>query len=462
MLKGIELRDYQERILKELAGVPAIGLFIKTGGGKTYTSLERVLRNKTKHLLVICPQKVVTQWQDEIKKTTDFKVIVYNLKDTAKTKNNIINKAFKTNLTDSLAVVVNFDIVNKLDLNFIDDTWSIIVDESHKIKNMYKSDRKGKVKSGFTTAKVLEIGEKTPYKIILTATPAEKNYGGYIDYYTQLRFLGYINYSYQLFKNRYCMITKNQLPGMPFPIEEIIGYRMEYINSEIKPLLAACCRFYAPKYGDYEPQLIKVEIPKAKSYPYFLEQRVYEEIVINNSSAFRVGKMTLTSGVITGTDEFGDKYSYKDNTNKAEWLEEFLSNTDDVVSILYNYNVERELIKEVCKKLGKKYIVIDGSISDKSAELKKDFDVLIGQYKAFGESLDGLQYKCHIMIYYAMPESSEQYTQSLGRIDRIGQNEMPIYYHLVMTGTIDDKIYERVKDKKAFTTKDLDDLTISY
>ncbi len=462
MLKGIELRDYQERILQELASVPAIGLFIKTGGGKTYTGLERVLRNKTKHLLVICPQKVITQWQEEIALTTDFKILEYKLKATSTAKNNMINDFYEKYNKDNLAIVVNFDIINRLDLNFIDDTWSIIVDESHKIKNMFKTDRKGKVKSGLATAKVLDLGEKTPWKVILTATPAEKNYGGYIDYYTQLRFLGYINYSYQLFKNRYCLITKNQLPGMPFPIEEIVGYRMEYINKEIKPLLAACCRFFAPKYGDYSPQLVKVDIPKAKNYPKFLEQRVYNEITIDNSSAFRVGKMTLTSGVITGTDEFGERYNYKDNTNKAEWLEEFISNTDDVVSILYNYNVERDLIKEVCEKLNKKYIVIDGTIADKPAELKKDFDVIIGQYKAFGESLDKVQYKCHIMVYYAMPESSEQYTQSLGRIDRIGQENMPVYYHLVMTGTIDDKIYERVKDKKAFTSKDLDDLTINY
>ena len=44
------------------------------------------------------------------------------------------------------------------------------------------------------TRKVLQIGEKTLYKIILSATPTQKNKGGYIDYYTQLRFLGYIDY----------------------------------------------------------------------------------------------------------------------------------------------------------------------------------------------------------------------------------------------------------------------------
>ena len=52
-----------------------------------------------------------------------------------------------------------------------------------------------------TTKRCLELGEHTPYKIILTATPTEKENGGYIDLYSQLRFLGYIDYSESYFKS---------------------------------------------------------------------------------------------------------------------------------------------------------------------------------------------------------------------------------------------------------------------
>ena len=98
--------------------------------------------------------------------------------------------------------------------------------------------------------------------------------------------------------------------------------------------------------------------------------------------------------------------------------------------------------------------------TSRKAELKKEFDVVIGQYEAFGESLDGLQYKCHLMVFFSMPDSSRAYRQSLGRIDRIGQTEMPVYYHLVMTKTIDEKIYEMVNNKVEFSEKDLNELTI--
>ena len=455
MLKNVELRDYQKKILEDLKYVPAIGLFMKTGSGKTLTSLERVLQNGTKNLLVICPQKIITQWLEVLETFTDFKPLKYKLTMSAKNKNELFNEYLKAN--GNSCIVVNFDILDKITCidQFIDDNWTIIIDESHKIKNMGSYKRPVK-----TTKRCLELGEKTKYKIILTATPTEKENGGYIDLYSQLRFLGYINYSETYFKNNFCIIDTIQIPGMPFPIKKIIGYKIKKINEELKPILNATCRYYAPKYGDYEPQMIEVNIQKTKNYPKLLKERAYGDIVFDNVSAMRVGKKSLISGKITGTNEFGERFSYDDNNEKADWLEEFLSNTDEVVSVLYCYNVEKDKIIEVCEKLGKKYIVINGDVVDKPAELKKEFDVVIGQYAAFSESLDGLQYKCHLMVFYSMPDSSLSYKQSLGRIDRIGQENVPTYYHLIMKDTIDEKIYSMLKNKVEFSEKELNALSI--
>jgi hypothetical protein len=210
-----------------------------------------------------------------------------------------------------------------------------------------------------------------------------------------------------------------------------------------------------------EPQHIKIEVEKTKTYNKFQENRAYKDITVDNISALRVAKKTLTSGVIIGTNEYKEHLQYEDNTLKLDWLEEFLSDTDDVVSVLYSYNVEREQIIKICKKLNKTYIVIDGKVSDKPSELKKDFEVLIGQYQAVSESLDGLQYKCHLMVFYSLPDSSLLYKQSLGRLDRLGQTEMPVYYHLIMKKTIDDAVYKMIEDKMEFTESDLDELTIN-
>lgn len=455
MLKDVELRDYQKRILEELKCVPAIGLFMKTGSGKTLTSLERVLQNGTKNLLIICPQKIITQWWEVLEQHTDFIPLKYKLNMAAKNKNELFETYLKAN--GNSCIVVNFDILDKIKCldKYINNTWTIIIDESHKIKNM--GSRKSPVK---TTKRCLELGEKTIYKIILTATPTEKEFGGYIDLYSQLRFLGYIDYSESYFRDNFCITDTIQVPGMPFPIKKIIGYKIKNINNELKPILNETCRYYAPKYGDYEPQMIEVKIPKAKNYNKLLKERAYQEIIFDNVSAMRVGKKSLISGRVTGTNEFGERFNYDDNNEKASWLEEFLSNTDEPVSVLYCYNVEKDKIIEVCEKLNKKYIVINGEVVDKPAELRKEFDVVIGQYAAFSESLDGLQYKSHLMVFYSMPDSSLSYKQSLGRIDRIGQTQVPTYYHLIMQDTIDEKIYDMLKNKVEFSEKELNALSI--
>lgn len=454
-LKNVELRDYQEKILKDLSCVPSIGLFMKTGSGKTLTGIARALRNGTPHLLVICPQKVITQWWDVIEQHTDYKPVKYRLNATAKKKNEIIGDYINGN--KNACVVVNFDILGKItSLNkFVDDSWTIIVDESHKIKNIGTSRNPVK-----TTMGCLRLGEKTNHKIIMTATPTEKEKGGYIDLYSQLKFLGYYDHTDTYFKNQFCIIDQLQVPGIPFPVRKIVGYRMLEVEKYLMPILNATCRYYAPKYGDYEPQTIDIKIPKAKNYAKLVRERVYKDITFDNVSAMRVGKKSLISGKITGTNEYGDRFDYVDNTEKADWLEEFLSNTDEVVSVLYCYNVEKDMIANVCEKLKKKYVIINGETLDKPAELKKEFDVVIGQYSAFSESLDGLQNKCHLMVFYSMPDSSLLYKQSLGRIDRIGQTKVPTYYNLIMEGTIDEKIYEMLKNKVEFSERDLNNLTI--
>ena len=92
MLKNVELRDYQKKILNDLKYVPAIGLFMGTGTGKTLTSLARFEQNKTKNLLVICPQKIITQWWEVLEKHTDLKPLRYKLDMSAKNKNKLFEQ----------------------------------------------------------------------------------------------------------------------------------------------------------------------------------------------------------------------------------------------------------------------------------------------------------------------------------------------------------------------------------
>jgi SNF2 family DNA or RNA helicase len=183
--------------------------------------------------------------------------------------------------------------------------------------------------------------------------------------------------------------------------------------------------------------------------------------MITNNMRKRIALKTLTSGTIYGQDMYDNHYSYEDNNAKLEWLEDFLTDTNEVVTIFYQYNVELEALKKLMAKLNKRFITINGQTKDAVSEVKRnDYDVIIGQFQAMSESIDGIQHKSHIIVFLTMPESSLTYKQAIGRIDRIGQTKVPMYYYLIMDSTLDDKIYKLIEQKIEFSERLLEQLVI--
>jgi SNF2 family DNA or RNA helicase len=441
-MEQIALREYQERALKQVSHLASFGLFMGTGSGKTITSIARIKQNPIKKLLIICPHNVKTQWKETLEKYyPKFKILEFNKNSNAKEKKKLIYKE------EYDVLIVNYEIVYKLGLeNLIDDTWQIILDESHRIKN-------AKAK---TTKAVLKIGEKTIYKIILTATPTQGNYGGYVDYYSQLFFLGYMEMDYKKFRERYVKEKEVVFTGNKYATKVISGYRN---TQEIDDILKVSCVRYVAKYNDFDPQHIRINLKKPKNYNERI--RVYKNLIIKNMARKRLALKTICTGTIIGKDYYDESLVYKDNSIKIDWLEDFLQDTNEVVAIYYQYNVELEQLETLMKKLNKKYIVVNGETKDKYKEVNhKDYEVMLGQYQSAGTGIDGLHLKCHIEVLFAMPESSLIYTQTIGRIDRDGQTKVPMYYYLICEKTIEEKIYNMIEQKIEFSEETLDKLVI--
>jgi len=449
---NFNLRSYQQQILDELKDQKSIGLFMGTGSGKTLTSLMRLKQNPTSKVLIICPQSVVSQWGSVMMNHFEgFNIFPYKRNATTAT----IDKLIVANHNDHNTFIFNFEKIMKLDSlrKIVNSDWTIIVDESHRIKS-YGTPRKP-VK---VTHSILKLGEKVSHKIILTATPTQGAFGGYIDYYPQLKFIDAINQSYKEYYQRYVVETQINYGNSPYPVKKIIGYQFK---SEVDAVLQKYCRRYVPKFHDTDPQHIKVMVEKTPSYSKVLTELAYKDIMITNVSRKRLALKTLATGAVAGIDVFDNRYRFVDNTAKIDWLSDFLKDTDEVVSIFYQFNVELETLEELMQKLGKKYIVINGYTKDKFAEIKKEgYDVVLGQFQAMSESLDGLHLRSHIEVFFAMPESSLVYRQALGRIDRDGQTKLPIYYYLIMENTIEEQIYNMIEKKIEFSDRTLNELVI--
>lgn len=438
------LRKYQQDILNELANEKAIALFMRTGSGKTITSLAKVEQNGTNKLLVICPKSVIGQWEEVIsREQPKRRIIKFKKSHSANGKNNVLREQSENYDT----VIVNFEIVHNLTylIEAINNDWTIIVDESHRIKSLNTT----------VTKAVVLLGRLTEYKIILTATPHQGLYGGYIDYLPQLQFLGhFIGKSKSWFMKEFCITQEVSYMTSPYPIKLIVGYK----NLEpIKDILSRVSRKYEPKLGDYsEPEHIRIRIEKPASYNRLVRQRAYILIAITNLMRKRVALKTLTGGRVHGQTVDGTTIEYDDNEEKITWLKEFLEGVDSSVVIFYQYNAELKMIRELLDKLGKTYVTINGDTTDKLAEVAKNVEVYVGQYQAMSESIDGLQYQSHITVFYSLPESSITYRQALGRTDRLGQKYQPIYYYLVMEDTVDSDIYELIEKKVEFNENDLE------
>ena len=446
-----QLRDYQKTIISDLRHIPAAYFLMGTGTGKTLTSLARYEEDGKGKLLVICPKKIIGQWQEVIEyEFPELKI----LKIKSKASSSQINSILKTAANYDV-LVLNYEILHKLNnlVHIINKDWTIILDEGHRIRNYGTARNKVKV-----TQSVLNLGEKTTKKMILTATPTQANYGGYLDYFTQLKFLGYEDRSYKEFYEHHVQYIDINYGTSPYPVKTITGY----LNTDkIENLLKKIARRYVPKLGDFEPQHTKVTLEQIPSYKKILKEEAYKDIMITNSARKRVALKTLTSGTIYGQDMTGNHYQYVDNTSKIDWLKDFLTDTDEVVTIFYQYNVELEALKKLMVELNKSYIVINGQTKDAVKEVKRtDYAVIIGQFQAMSESIDGMQHKSHIEVFMTMPESSLTYKQAIGRIDRIGQTKVPMYYYLVMQGTLDEKIYNLIEQKLDFSEKILDKLVM--
>lgn len=423
-----------------------------TGTGKTLTSLTRFTETPTHNLLVFCPHSITSQWTYVIE--THFPhltVLKYSKKNlTSAQKNEEIKQFMASRVVQYKVVIVNYELSYRLpSLTRINNDWMIIVDESHRIKNH-------KAKS---TKAILNLGTKTEWKVILTATPAQGVKGGYVDYYTQLKFIDQINYGFETFERKYIKYSLINYSGSTYPVKTITGYLHTH---EIDELLQLCSRYYKPKWREEEPYFNKVVFDKVPSYDKLIREKAYKEISITSQAKKRLALLTLTGGTILGYDAVNNRHTYQDNTAKLDWLEDFLTDTDEPVVLFYRYNVELDAITSLLKRLKKTYRVINGKTKDKYAEVTKEWDVMVGQFQAMSESLDGLHLKSHIEVFYSMPDSSLVYQQAIGRIDRDGQTFVPIYYFLVMKGTVDEDIYNMIENKIEYTSATLDKLLLDY
>lgn len=395
------LFDYQKEIVDKAQKSSA--LFMKMGTGKTITSLKIAEKYQCTKLLVICLKSKIQDWIDEIEEETYF--------------------------TKGGYMVINYESIwrNTKAIDFTNERTCIIVDESHKIKNP-----KSKV-----SQYMRYLSNLTKYKLILTGTPQNEEY---YDYWMQMGFIDSPTYKIPLkqFERCYVNYTLDYQKGHFFKKIE------SYNNTEVLKRAINEKAFYKEYESNYgNPIEIYESVETPKEYKSFMKNRVYEDVTADSDMTLRTYLRQACSGFIK-------EYTIE-KTGKEKWLEDFMEITNDRMVIFVNYNIEINIIKNLCKKMERPYSIYNGEFKDLTNFKNNSNGIAIVNYASGATGINDLCIS-NIGIFFSPPDGDYiLFSQAKARLDRIGQMKQPIFYFLRTKNSIEVPIYNAFKNGDNFT-----------
>lgn len=225
------------------------------------------------------------------------------------------------------------------------------------------------------------------------------------------------------------------IPINGFKMPKILGYKnVEHLKQRLAEYGAVFMKTEeAIDLPDQIHNVLKIE--NIKEYKQFKKDRI-----VTIEDKLLVGDTSLSK--LLYLRQLASQY----NKNKLEALKELVEATNDRIIIFYNFNEER--IK-IAKMLDKPLSIIAGDMKDLTHYEKYDNSITLVQYQAGATGIN-LQ-KANKVIYYSQPPSSELFEQSKKRIHRIGQKNNCMYYYLITKDSIEERIFETLKQRKDYT-----------
>ena len=181
-----------------------------------------------------------------------------------------------------------------------------------------------------------------------------------------------------------------------------------------------------------------------KQYKQFERDKVLEcldadgEIVAGSAAALTNKLLQFANGAIYDMD--GQVHRLHDV--KLDALEELLEEAGgDPVLVLYAYKHDRDRIREriACRELD--------TPEDMDAWNRGEIPVALAHPASIGHGLN-LQDGGHIIVWFGLTWSLELYQQANERLNRPGQKNVCIVYHLILKGTHDERVLQSLQKKE--------------
>lgn len=396
----IKLYEHQEKGKELLLKNKKYCLFFEVGTGKTFTALSAICELPPCKVLIVAPKRVL---ENVWKKDTVFDLSRYD----------VTYMNYEKIARDNTFTAKQYDV--------------IVLDEVHKLKG----------KTTKTSRKFRTVTGRASYVWGLTGTPVANNYA---DIYNIFRNMNIVEFdmTYDEFVWKYYYTKK---------LESSSGFRFEILLNA-KPFMLDELMERIGKHSMVKEAKDCIDLPDKRTDIVYIDGMVSEKYLELKDGILKTDQYEKTMIPLETLNKlhqasngfFYDDYKFAhtvcENKKLKELdaiLEDMLEETPRVI-IVFQYQHDLEELKTL------KYTWT----TDPSEFPEKQ--ILFLQYGQ-SEGLN-LQY-CNQMIFYSYDYSFLNYEQMTGRIYRNGQKNNVVYTILISRGTIEEKIWWAITNKKS-------------
>ncbi len=444
--------EYQKIAIKKLLDTPKVGLFLDMGLGKTVITLTAIDRLmywdfEIGKVLVIAPLRVAEDtWSRETQKWEHLKHIkMIKILGSKSEREKALSK-------EGDIYIINRDNVVWLtnELNTVGCAWDfdmVVIDELSSFKSA-KSQRFRALKKFIPLAKRV-VG--------LTGTPAPN---GLLDLWSQIYLLDggeRLGKTLTAYREKY--FEPNQRNSTT-----IFNYR---IRNGAEPVIRnklsdICMSMQADDWLTLPPRIDRIEpIVFSKQ-----EREQYDTFEKNSYLQFLEGEVTaLSAAALTmkllqfcnGAMYFQEKQYIPIHRKKLDRLAEIVEDAaGNPVLCFYSYQFDLVQIK---KKLP--FAVKLEKEEDIAKWNRGEIPLLLAHPQSVGYGLN-LQDGGNIIVWFGLCWSLELYQQANARLHRQGQKKAVIIHHLLVEGTVDERVYQSLQQKENVQEGLLQALKIKY
>lgn len=430
--------DYQAYAIDKIIDNKRFGLFLEMGLGKTVSTLTAIEQLKYDYLdvdkvLVIAPKRVAEDtWAQEVDKWTHLTHLDVSLVlGTPKQREQALEK--------------NADIyvTNKENTKWICERYKkdwpfdmVVIDELSTFKN-----------SDSQRFKILK--KKWPLFdrfVGLTGTPAPKNI---MDLWAQIYLIDggeRLGKFKTHFRQRYFYPT-HKVAEHTFNWELKNGAKDEIYKmiSDVTVSMESKDYLKMPERVDTVKEA-KLSKKERALYDELEQNMVIEndidddkDIVALNSASLSNKLLQMSNGAVYADD--GSITHIHDK--KLELLDEIVEESQgQPILVMYNYKHDKERLLE-------RYSFAEtlDSVDYMERWNNGEIQMLITHPASAGHGLN-LQYGGSIMVWFGLTWNLEYYEQANARLYRQGQKKTTVIHHLLTENSIDQKVYESLKNKK--------------